>query len=294
MVVTGANSGIGKAVTRELADRGATVVMACRSLERGEAAAAAIEAEGVTGDLEVRACDLADLDSVATVAESLRRDFDDLRLLLNNAGVMAIPYGETADGFERQFGINHLGHFALTGQLLDLLRAAPGESRVVTQSSRMHERAAGLELIPGVDPGAYDRWQVYAESKLANVLFARELDRRLEAADAAVVSVSCEPGFVDTDLFRGPRQDGSRLLALAMRLATAVAAQSPARGAASMVMAATDADIGRRDHVRPGGWFAMRGTPIVATPSQPAMDADLASQLWADSVEATDVGYTGL
>ena len=140
VVVTGANSGLGYEATRMFADRGATVVMACRSTDRGNDAKEEILEELPDADLHVRKCDLADLDSIRAFAERLHEDVDAVDVLCNNAGVMAIPRRETADGFEMQFGVNHLGHFALTGQLLDLLRASDGQARIVTQSSGMHER----------------------------------------------------------------------------------------------------------------------------------------------------------
>ena len=192
VVVTGANSGLGFEGTRAFAARGATVVMACRSVERAAKAAAEIRADAggeVDGELDVRECDLASLDSVASFAEGLVDDYDAVDVLCNNAGVMAIPRGETEDGFETQFGVNHLGHFALTGLLFEELQAAP-EPRAVTQSSGAH---AGGEMDFGDLHGAeaYGKWGAYAQSKLANLLFAYELDRQY---GDEVTSVGCHPG----------------------------------------------------------------------------------------------------
>src|SRR6056297_1173265 len=183
VVVTGANSGLGYEATRAFADAGATVVMACRSEQRGEEAATDIRREIRGGNLVVRGCDLADLDSVATFAEELRADCDGIDVLCNNAGVMAIPRQETAGGFEIQLGVNHLGHFALTGHLLPELRASDGESRVVTQSSQAHT-AGDMDFSDLQSERDYGKWAAYGRSKLANLLFAYELQRRLaEAGD---------------------------------------------------------------------------------------------------------------
>jgi NAD(P)-dependent dehydrogenase (short-subunit alcohol dehydrogenase family) len=220
IVVTGANSGLGYEATRIFAEKSATVVMACRSTDRGEDAAEAIAREAPSASLDVLELDLADLDSVRDFAAAFTGAYDDLHMLCNNAGVMAIPRRETADGFETQFGVNHLSHFALTGRLLDTLVETEGETRVVTQSSKAHESGeidfdsvarSATESANGSavsnDPQrkrSYDRWAAYGQSKLANVLFAYELDRRLGAADHDVTSVACHPGYAATE-FQGPR-----------------------------------------------------------------------------------------
>jgi len=188
VVVTGANSGLGYEATRAFARKGAHVVMACRSEERGEEAKRRIRTEDdgrVRGSLEVAELDLADLDSVRAFADEFRAAHEDLHVLCNNAGVMAIPRTETADGFEMQFGVNHLGHFALTGHLLDTLTNTDGQTRVVTQSSGVHERG-DIDFADLHHEESYDEWAAYAQSKLANVLFAYELQRRLDDADADV------------------------------------------------------------------------------------------------------------
>ena len=307
VVVTGANSGIGRAATRVLAARGATVVMACRSVDRGETAAeeiaTEIDREGTStpGTLDVRECDLADLDSVRAFADGVREDYDALDVLANNAGVMAVPYGETAQGFETQFGVNHVGHYALTERLLPALAASDDEARVVTQSSGLHERGDidFDRIAPASGDRAdapsreYDEWAAYGQSKLANVLFARELTRRLDDAGVAgVTSVAVHPGYANTNLQRrGPEQRGSTLRKYAMDVANAVFAQSAADGALPMLYAATAPDVAGGAYYGPGGFMDMRGSPMRQEPSARALDDDLARRLWEATEEHTDVVY---
>jgi hypothetical protein len=292
VVVTGANSGLGFEASRLFALKGADVVLACRSPERGATAREAIEAEFPASRLEVRELDLASLDSVASFAESLRTDHDRLDVLCNNAGVMAIPRSETADGFETQLGVNHLGHFALTGRLLPMLRSTPGESRVVTQSSGLHERGE-IDFADLPSEHDYDRWDAYAQSKLANLLFAYELQRRLTATGVSdVLSVGCHPGWAATNLqYRGPEAEGSRAKLLAMRLANAALAQSAERGALPMVYAATAAHVAGGDYVGPGGPLQMRGDPSIQRSSEASYDREDARRLWERSEELTGVRY---
>lgn len=290
-IVTGANSGLGFAGTQLLASAGATVVMACRDGARGEAARERILADEPEATLDVRECDLADLSSIETFATAFRSSYDELSVLCNNAGVMAIPREETTDGFEMQFGVNHLGHVALTGHLLDCLRETPGESRVVTQSSKIHERGT-IDFDDLHGETDYDKWGAYAQSKLANLLFAFELDRRLRHTGADVTSVGCHPGYAATNLQRrGPEKLGSRLRLAAMRVTNAVVAQSAHRGALPMVYAATAAAVDGGDYVGPDGLLNLRGLPTIQEPSDRARDEDLARRLWEVSEELTGVSY---
>ena len=290
VIVTGANSGLGYEATRAFARAGAGVVMACRSVDRGEAAAAEIGREIPGADLSVRELDLASLSSVRAFADG----FDgDLHVLCNNAGVMALPRSETADGFETQFGVNHLGHFALTGLLFDRLRATAatdGEVRVVTHASGLHERGE-IDFDDLQGEHDYDPWAAYAQSKLANVLFAYELDRRLgDMGD--VTSVACHPGYAATDLQRrGPEAEGSRLKATLMAVANAVFAQSAARGALPLLYAATALDVDGGDYVGPGGPLNMRGTPEKQRSSERSYDRGTAARLWEVSEDLTGVTY---
>jgi NAD(P)-dependent dehydrogenase (short-subunit alcohol dehydrogenase family) len=290
-VVTGANSGLGLEVTRGFARAGARVVMACRSTDRGEEARRTVESDVPGADLDVLELDLADLDSVADFVERFRAEYDALHALCNNAGVMAIPRSETADGFETQLGVNHLGHFALTGRLLSALVDTEGETRVVTQSSGLHERGRiDFEDLQG--EREYDRWDAYAQSKLANVLFAYELDRRLDAAGIdSVDSVACHPGYAATNLqYRGPRESGSRVRLAMMKVANAVLAQSARKGALPMLYAAT-ADVDGGEYVGPGGLMDMRGYPEVQSSSDRSYDEAAAGRLWEVSAELTGVEY---
>jgi NAD(P)-dependent dehydrogenase (short-subunit alcohol dehydrogenase family) len=265
--------------------------MACRSERRGERAAAEIRRATSAGDLDVRVCDLADLDSVAAFAEGVAGAYDGVDVLCNNAGVMAIPRQETDDGFEMQLGVNHFGHFALTGQLLPLLRASDGESRVVTQSAGAHT-AGEMDFADLNWERSYGKWRAYGRSKLANLLFAFELQRRLAAADLDIVSAACHPGYADTELqFRGPRESGSTLKMAGMKLSNALLGQSAERGALPMLYAATSDKIAGGEYVGPGGLFGMRGYPELQTPSADATDESDAKELWSVSEERTGVTY---
>ncbi|WP_178915921.1 oxidoreductase [Natronomonas gomsonensis] len=281
VVVTGANSGLGLEATRAFARKGAHVVMACRNVE--SAADAREEVPGAS--LTVEELDLADLDSVRAFADTAA-DLGHIDVLCNNAGVMAIPRSETADGFETQFGVNHLGHFALTGLLLDSLREAP-DPRVVTQSSGIHANGKiDFENLHGTDD--YDKWGAYAQSKLANLLFAYELDRRYDE----LTSVGCHPGYAATNLQRrGPEQEGSRLKLAAMTVANRIIAQPAEAGALPMLYAATAEDIEGSDYVGPGGFKNMRGAPETQRSSKRSYDEDTAERLWSVSEELTGVRY---
>ena len=301
VVVTGANSGLGFAGTREFAVRGATVVMACRSVERAESAADEIRTDAggeVDGALDVRECDLASLDSVRGFAEGLEDDYDAVDVCCNNAGVMAIPRSETEDGFETQFGVNHLGHFALTGLLFPLLDAADGvggEARVVTQSSGAHEQGE-MDFSDLNWEGSYGKWKAYGRSKLSNLLFAYELQRRLDAASdggdgPGIRSVACHPGYTDTNLqMRTAAESGNPLMKVGMKAANAVLGQSPEVGVLPMLYAATT-DVDGGAYVEPGGLMNMRGYPVVGRSNDASYDRDDARQLWEYSGEATGVEY---
>jgi NAD(P)-dependent dehydrogenase (short-subunit alcohol dehydrogenase family) len=282
--------------------------MACRSTDRGEDAAEAIAREAPSASLDVLELDLADLDSVRDFAAAFTGAYDDLHMLCNNAGVMAIPRRETADGFETQFGVNHLSHFALTGRLLDTLVETEGETRVVTQSSKAHESGeidfdsvarSATESANGSavsnDPQrkrSYDRWAAYGQSKLANVLFAYELDRRLGAADHDVTSVACHPGYAATELQRrGPEMENSTVRKLLMEGANRVVAQSAEMGALPIVYAATASAIRGGEYISPDGFQGMRGYPTRVESSDRSHDREVARRLWDVSEELTGVSF---
>lgn len=291
IVITGANSGIGYEATKVLAKNGATVVMACRSIERGETAADTIPntvSSVSEADLVVEHLDLADLETVQSFPDRLDDDAKPIDVLVNNAGVMGIPRLETEDGFERQFGVNHLGHFALTGVLLDDLAPA---ARVVTVSSGMHKRGH-IDFTDLQSEESYDRWDAYAQSKLANLLFAYELDRRVEIADRELTSVGVHPGYADTRLqLRGAEMTGSTLRKMLMRLANTIFAQSAAAGALPTLYAATAPDVNGGDYYGPGGLFTMRGAPEQQDSAGASYDPETARRLWERSEELTGVEF---
>ncbi|MWG34322.1 oxidoreductase [Halomarina oriensis] len=290
VLVTGANSGLGFETSRALAAANAHVVLACRSLDRGRDALDRIRDETPDASLELLDLDLADLASVRSFAERFGRRHDDLDVLVNNAGIMAIPRRETADGFEMQFGVNHLGHFALTGLLLDPLLAAE-DARVVTVSSTAH---TGGKMRFGDLHGEtdYGPWSAYSQSKLANLLFAYELQRRFEATDADASSVAAHPGYSATELqARGPEMRGSRLRKLAMGLLNRIVAQDAEQGALPQLYAATAPDVVGGAYYGPDGFMEMRGGPTRVESTDRSHDRDAARRLWEYSENATDVSF---
>ena len=280
VVVTGASSGIGLQAARVLAERGAEVVLAVRDITRGEAAASRISAA-----VQVRRLDLADLASVRDFAAAAPERID---VLVNNAGVMAIPAGRTADGFETQLGTNHLGHFALTGLVLErLLRSA--DPRVVTVSSSLHKRGR-IDFDDLQGERGYDKWAAYGQSKLANLLFASELHRRASAAGLPLRSLAVHPGLATTNLYAAGMDAGSRGERLAARAGKLIG-QSDAMGAEPTLYAATVPDITGGAYVGPGGFNEMRGHPKLVEPSAAARDPATARRLWEVSEALTGVRY---
>jgi NAD(P)-dependent dehydrogenase (short-subunit alcohol dehydrogenase family) len=291
VVVTGANSGLGFETTKALAAKGAHVVMACRNTERGETARRDIERDQPDASLAVHELDLANLASVEAFAGAVDDEYDRLDALCNNAGVMHLPRRETADGFEMHIGTNHLGHFALTGRLLSKLRATP-DSRVVTVSSELHRRGElDFDDLHGED--GYDRYAAYSQSKLANLLFAYELQRRLDAAAADTISVACHPGYAATNLqFAGPEMEGSRLRKTVMWVGNLLFAQDAAQGALPQLYAMTAPGVSGGDFYGPGGFMSMRGAPESQRSNAASHDAVDARRLWELSEEVTGVTYT--
>ena len=294
VLITGANSGLGFEAAKAFAAEGATVIMACRSIDRGKRAATRIRdaVGGTTAVLNVRECDLASLDSVESFATGVRREYDTLDVLCNNAGVMAIPRQETDDGFEKQLGVNHLGHFALTGHLLELLTGSGGESRIVTQSSGAH-KSGDVDFSDLHRERSYGKCEAYGQSKLANLLFAYELHRRLEAAGVTdTLSLACHPGYAATNLqYRGPRQEGSTLRLAVMRAANAVFGQSAREGALPLLYAATAPDVEGGEYYGPGGFLNMRGPPEKQSSNDASYDEGDAERLWEVSEEETGVEF---
>jgi NAD(P)-dependent dehydrogenase (short-subunit alcohol dehydrogenase family) len=293
VLVTGANSGLGLRSAEALAAHGARVLMACRNREKGEAALADVATKASGAQPELVALDLADLTSIETAAKEVADRVDWLDGLMNNAGVMAMPHCRTVDGFEMQFGTNHLGHYALTARLLPSLLAAP-EPRVVTTSSTMH-RIGHMKWSDLQHERRYSKWPAYGQSKLANLLFAFELDRRAKLAGTALRSVAAHPGYAATHLqAAGPEMSGGvlgRLNARAMHLTNAVFAQSDAAGALPQLRGLADPDIGGGEFLGPGGFAEMHGNPIVVKPRKAAYDTDAAARLWDISAELTRVTF---
>jgi NAD(P)-dependent dehydrogenase (short-subunit alcohol dehydrogenase family) len=289
IIVTGANSGIGLEAATTLAARGAAVTLAVRDPGRGAAAAQRIGQVAPGAQLDVARLDLADLASVRDFAAAwLEGHPEGLDVLVNNAGIMAIPRHETADGFEMQLGTNHLGHFALTGMLVGSLR--PG-GRVVTVSSGVH-RFGRMDFDDLQSARSYQKWRAYGQSKLANILFALELHRRAESAGADLRSIAVHPGYAATNLQSvGPRMSGSRVGASMVGLANRFLAQSADAGAWPTLMAATDPSVPSGSYIGPTGFMGQRGTPGFETPSQAARDVEAARRLWDVSADLTGVEY---
>jgi NAD(P)-dependent dehydrogenase (short-subunit alcohol dehydrogenase family) len=294
-IVTGANSGLGFETSRVLAHRGARVVLACRDVTKGELAARRITSETPNAQCEVMPLDLARLSSVRDFADAYARSHTTLDVLVCNAGLMAIPHATTAEGFEMQFGTNHLGHFALTGLLLPLLLRSP-HARVVVVSSNAHKWGR-TELFddPSFAKRPYRRWQAYAQSKLANLLFVFELDRRCRATKRALLAVGAHPGYAATALQgKGPELAGRRLEGRMMAVANAVIAQPAAAGAWPVLRAATDPTANGCDYFGPSRWGEMRGPAVLVQPAASAHDSTAAKFLWELSEQLTQVRYAAL
>lgn len=286
IIVTGANSGLGYETSLALARKGAQVVLACRNMEKGETAVSQIRQQVPDASLELMALDLADLASIRQFAGEFQASHDRLDVLINNAGIMAIPYRQTADGFEMQFGVNHLGHFALTGLLIDRIMRTD-DSRVVTVSSNLHKQGKiDFDNLNGEQD--YSKWGAYNNSKLANLLFAYELQRRLAASGSETLSVAAHPGYASTNLQSG---DSSWLQKLLLGLGNAILAQSAAMGALPTLYAATMPDVQAGNYYGPGGMGEMRGYPVKAQSSEASHDEATAVKLWQVSEQLTGVTY---
>ena len=289
-VVTGGNSGIGYEAALALAGKGAHVILAVRSAEKGQAAVTAIQRAHPGAAAEAMALDLSNLGSVQRFANTFLQRFEKLPLLIDNAGVMALPYTRTADGFEMQFGTNHLGHFALTGLLMPAILAAPS-ARVVVVSSGLHT-SGNIDFGNLDGKQSYRPWIAYSQSKLANLLFAYELQRRFSAAGAGAIAAGCHPGWAATNLqAAGPRMSGSRFSEQLMEVANRLLAQSAAMGALPTLYAATAPDVNGCDYIGPTQMLGMRGAPGKIKSSARSYDPTLAAQLWQVSEQLTGVHY---
>lgn len=279
-IVTGANSGIGWDTARVLAQKGERVIMACRNMEKANHAANKIRLLDPAGEVVVMQLDLGDLDSVRAFASAFREQYAQLDLLINNAGVMMPPYGKTAQGFEQQFGINHLGHFALTGLLLNLLTTTSG-ARIVTVSSGSHN--FGIINFDDLNwERGYPAQRAYGQSKLANLLFTYELQSKLAAAGQDTLAVAAHPGWTATNL----QQHSSIIERL-----SSLFAQTTAMGALPTLYAAVAPDVRGGEYFGPDGFMEMRGYPTKVGSNQRSHDEAVAKRLWQVSEDLTHVQY---
>jgi NAD(P)-dependent dehydrogenase (short-subunit alcohol dehydrogenase family) len=285
VVITGANTGLGFEAAAALARRGAHVVLAVRNLDKGKAACADIVAENPGADLALQQLDLASLSSIRSAADELRSTYSKIDLLINNAAVLWTPKSTTADGFELQFGTNHLGHFALTGLLLDRLLTVP-DSRVVTMSSLDH-LFGRIEFDNLQGERQYSRSGAYRHAKLANLMFSHELQRRLAAARAMTIAVAAHPGMSSSDLIKNAPQGVRQLLKVIRPLFN----QSAAMGALPVLRAATDPGVVGGQYYGPRRLFETRGEPELARSSARSRDEEVLRRLWSISEDLTNVTY---
>jgi len=278
-VVTGASGGLGFNTARALAQKGALVIMACRNLHKGENARKLICSEGVSQKPQVWHLDLASLDSVSKFAGKYAESFQRLDLLINNAGLMLVPYNKTEDGFEMHFGVNHLGHFALTARLWPILSQTM-QSRVVQVSSLVHHlgkiRFEDIHWERG-----YNRWAAYGMSKLANLLFNHELGRRLTEKGGTVTAAAAHPGYSDSELLiKNPSKNLSQVRAGFFKLTNSLVAQSGEMGVLPALYAATAAGVDQAAFYGPGGLLKLRGAPVPDTPNKKLVIDEAAGRLW--------------
>jgi NAD(P)-dependent dehydrogenase (short-subunit alcohol dehydrogenase family) len=285
-IVTGANSGLGISTARELARAGAQVVMACRNQEKGRAAVKEIKAAVPDAQLALAELDLGSLESIEGFADAFLGAHDGFDLLVNNAGVMAPPRQTTADGFELQFGTNHLGHFALTGRLIGAMQGR-SDARVVTLSSGAH-RIGKITFDDLQRENGYFRWTAYGQSKLANLLFALELNRRLEAAGSDIRSMAAHPGYASTGLQSAAAPAVDRAI---MKITNVVVAQSADMGALPTLYAATYPDLPGGTFIGPDGVGEQRGHPQPVAPNKAGRDLEVAARLFDVSEELTGVHF---
>lgn len=287
IIVTGGASGIGYAASEVLASKGAGLVLAVRSITKGEKAASKIRAKYPVASVTVMHLDLGNLESVRQFATEFKGRFDRLDLLINNAGVLVPPYSKTKDGFELQFGTNHLGHFALTAHLLPMLMATP-QSRIVTVSS-IAARRAKIHFTNLDGSNGYNPMTFYRQSKLANLLFAIELQHRLERAEASTISVACHPGISVTNLLS--RGSGKKT-GIIVRGLMGIVAQPAGKGALPTLYAATHPDLRGGEYIGPDGPGNTKGNPVLNNDPARLFNQEQAVRLWQVSEELTGVRYT--
>ncbi|HEY2420604.1 MAG TPA: oxidoreductase [Neobacillus sp.] len=285
IIITGANSGIGFEAAKALSQKGAQVILAVRNEQKGESAIESIQKEYPQASLKVMKLDLADLASIREFANAFRKQLASLDILINNAGVMVPPYQLTKDGFELQFGSNHLGHFALTGLLLPLLKKSP-KSRVISLSSIAHR--GGSIFFDNLDGSkGYKAMEFYRQSKLATLLFAKELDQRLKQHGISTISLACHPGISTTNLFKIGKKDAPAFLKSFANLFL----QSAAMGALPTIYAATENNLIGGEYIGPDGKGNRKGNPAIEIPARGVYNADTMKKLWEVSVALTGVTY---
>lgn len=285
VIITGANSGIGFEAAKALAAKGAHVIMAARNMEKGQAAINDIMLENESAKVKLMQLDLADLRSVREFANTFSSQFNHLDLLINNAGVMIPPYGKTKDGFELQFGSNHLGHFALTGLLLPLLKITSG-SRVVTLSSIAH-RGASIDFNNLDGSKGYKAMKFYGQSKLANLLFAKELDNRFKQHGIETISIACHPGISNTNLFKMGKSETPGYMKRLMNLFF----QPANLGVLPTLYAATEESLEGGEYIGPDGRGNRKGYPAIETPAPQVYNETTMKKLWEVSEDLTGVKY---
>jgi NAD(P)-dependent dehydrogenase (short-subunit alcohol dehydrogenase family) len=292
ILVTGANSGLGLRAAQGLAAHGARVLMACRNPDKATAALAEVTAvASPSATVETISLDLADLASVRECAEKVNGNVERLDVLVNNAGVMALPFRRTADGFEMQLGTNHLGHFALTGLLLPVLHRAAAP-RVVTVSSQVH-RIGKIRFDDLMGERRYSKWRAYGQSKLANLLFTAELGRLAAAAGSSLIAVAAHPGYAATHLqTAGSELEGKKAAARFWGALNSVIAQSDEGGARPELYGATMPGVRNGDYFGPNRFNQMRGYPKLVRGNRRSRDESVAARLWSVSEQLTDVRYS--
>lgn len=293
-LITGPTGGLGFHTALELARKGSNLILAARNLERAREVASKIHSAAPGVAIDVVPLDLAELTSVRGAGDLIRRDHKRIDILINNAGVMATPELQTADGYELQMGTNHLAHFAFTSRLWPLLRES--KTRIVTVSSLLHTSVKGVDLRAldhSGDPRRYRRWRAYGESKLANLLFSQELHRRTTATGSGVVSVAAHPGFASTQLqSSGPTLGGRSAMTVGLGAMTRIFAQPAHAGAWPILMAATTPLLAGGSYVGPSGMRQTRGAPRLVGMSSAAQNEARAAALWAATENAVGDRFT--
>ena len=280
-IVTGSNTGIGYEAARVLAEKGATVILACRNAAKGQKAVEKILADNAQGKVEMMTLDLSDQESVHEFVKAFKQKFDRLDLLINNAGVMIPPYSKTKDGFELQFGTNHLGHFALTGLLIDLINKTPN-ARIVNVSSMAHKTGKLNFDDLQWEKRPYKAMQAYGDSKISNLYFTFELQRRLNQNGESTKITAAHPGWTATDL---QRHSGF------IRFLNTFFAQKPEAGAWPTLLAAVDETAQGTEFYGPNGFMEMKGYPKKVKPNTMSQDQDIAARLWDVSEQLTGVKF---